>query len=471
MVHMGEIASEPRRFFGEYEVESVLGKGAMGMVYLARDKRIGRRVALKTVQVKQTFEDESEATEFYQRLQREAEVCGAMQHPNIVTLYEPGYENNVISFLATEWVDGESLRDRLKRSKPLPLGEALRISEDILRGLAYAHTKGVIHRDIKPANILLSTDGQAKIADFGIARPIDSTLTAVGSMLGTPNYMSPEQVKCAEVPARSDLFSVGVVMYEMLSGVKPFSAPDVSSILRNVVERVPPMASEVNKDVPEPIALFVAHLFAKAPEDRFGTAMEALGELHALRQGTPAGAPPEVLAPESGVASVAPGSSSKVRAATTDRVFDDARPASSKTNALPTAIALGIVGTLAAALLTTIAIIRIQTDPTPTGVITPQQHAEFVLRKQSLATAQALLDAGRYDDSIRAFDTYSRMHPESVVAKEGLANAMKAADAAKSGSTVTTQASKSKKKTAPDKKQPASIWHRIFRRGKTSSKP
>src|ERR1700730_8451223 len=302
---MGESASQPRRFFGQYEVESVLGKGAMGMVYLARDKRIGRRVALKTVQVQQQFEDESEATEFYQRLQREAEVCGAMQHPNIVTLYEPGYENNVISFLATEWVEGESLRERLKRSKPLPLVDALRISEDILRGLSYAHLKGVIHRDIKPANILLSTEGQAKIADFGIARPVDSTLTAVGSMLGTPNYMSPEQVKCDDVTARSDLFSVGVVMYEMLTGVKPFSAADVSSILRNVVERVPPLASEVNKDVPEPIARFVAHLFAKAPEERFATAMEALGELHALRTGTPLPAPAEVLGPEAVSSTVA----------------------------------------------------------------------------------------------------------------------------------------------------------------------
>src|SRR5947209_9591124 len=269
---MGDLATETRRQFGEYEIESVLGKGAMGMVYLARDKRIGRRVALKTVQVQQQFEDESEATEFYQRLQREAEVCGSMQHPNIVTLYEPGYENNVISFLATEWVDGESLRDRLKRSKPLPLEDALRISEDILRGLAYAHTKGVIHRDIKPANILLSTEGQAKIADFGIARPVDSTLTAVGSMLGTPNYMSPEQVKCADVTARSDLFSVGVVMYELLTGVKPFSAPDVSGILRNVVEKDPPLASEVNPDVPEGAARIVARLLPKVPEERFQNA-------------------------------------------------------------------------------------------------------------------------------------------------------------------------------------------------------
>jgi serine/threonine protein kinase len=464
---MGEPASEARRNFGEYEVESVLGKGAMGMVYLARDKRIGRRVALKTVQVQQQFEDESEATEFYQRLQREAEVCGAMQHPNIVTLYEPGYENNVISYLATEWVDGESLRDRLKRSKPLPLDEALRISEDILRGLAYAHTKGVIHRDIKPANILLSTDGQAKIADFGIARPIDSTLTAVGSMLGTPNYMSPEQVKCADVTARSDLFSVGVVMYELLTGVKPFTASDVSSILRNVVERVPPLASEVNKDVPEPIARFVSHLFAKAPEERIGTAMEALSELHALRGKTPSGGPPELLPRDSGGSTVAPGSSSRARDATTDRLTGDAAPAiSPKRNGVAPATSFTIIGLMAAAVIGTIAVIRAETDATPTGVITAQQHAEFVLRRQSLATARALLDAGRYDESIRAFDTYSRMHPESVVAKEGLAEAMKAADANKSGATVTAQASKSAKKKTTDKKQPSSIWQRIFRRGK-----
>jgi hypothetical protein len=281
-------------------------------------------------------------------------------------------------------------------------------------------------------------------------------------------------VKCADVTARSDLFSVGVVMYEMLTGVKPFSAADVSSILRNVVERVPPLASEVNKDVPEPIARFVAHLFAKAPEERFATAMEALGELHALRTGTPLGAPPEVLGLEAVSSTVAPGSSSKRRDATTDRQYGDATPmVSSRTSGVSPAIAFGIIGGLAALLIATIAIIRVQTDETPTGVITAQQHAEFVLRRQSLATAQALLDAGRYDDSIRSFDTYSRLHPESVVAKEGLANATAAAEANKSQGSVTAQASKSsaKKKTAPDKKQPPSLWQRIFRRGKAPSKP
>ena len=469
---MGEIASEPRRNFGEYEVESVLGKGAMGMVYLARDRRIGRRVALKTVQVQQTFDDESEATEFYQRLQREAEVCGAMQHPNIVTLYEPGYENNVISFLATEWVEGESLRDRLKRSKPLPLEDALRISEDILRGLAYAHQKGVIHRDIKPANILLSTDGQAKIADFGIARPVDSTLTAVGSMLGTPNYMSPEQVKCTDVTARSDLFSVGVVMYEMLTGIKPFSASDVSSILRNVVERVPALASEVNKEVPEPIAQFVAHLFAKAPEDRFGTAADALTELQVLRGSTPRGAPPGLLPPEHGYSTGAPGSNSKAQDATTDRLVGDDTPAiaAGKRANIPTAVSVSIIGVLAMAFIGAIAIIHVKTDPTPVGVITAQQHAEFVLRKQSLATAKALLEAGRYDDAVKGYDTYLRQYPDSVVAKEGLDKAMKAAETHKSQGTVTTEATRQSKKKKTDEKQPPSLWQRIFRRGKTPTK-
>ncbi|HYS54874.1 MAG TPA: protein kinase [Thermoanaerobaculia bacterium] len=468
---MGEIASEPRRNFGEYEVESVLGKGAMGMVYLARDRRIGRRVALKTVQVQQRFDDESEATEFYQRLQREAEVCGSMQHPNIVTLYEPGYENNVISFLATEWVEGESLRDRLKRSKPLPLEDASRISEDILRGLAYAHAKGVIHRDIKPANILLSTEGQAKIADFGISRPVDSTLTAVGSMLGTPNYMSPEQVKCTDVTARSDLFSVGVVMYEMLTGVKPFSASDVSSILRNVVERVPALASDVNKEVPEPIAQFVAHLFAKAPEDRFGTASEALTELQTLRGTTPRGAPTDVLPAQPGISSVTPGSRSKAQDATTDRLLGDDTPAvaSQERRHIPTAASVSIIGVMAAALIGAIAVIHMKTDPTPVGVITAQQHAEFVLRKQSLATAKALLDAGRYDDAVKAYDLYLRQHPDSIVAKEGLGNAMKAADAHRPQSSVTAEASKQSKKKKTDEKQP-SLWQRIFRRGKTPTK-
>ncbi len=462
---MGDSAAEARRQFGEYEVESVLGKGAMGMVYLARDRRIGRRVALKTVQVQQQFEDESEATEFYQRLQREAEVCGAMQHPNIVTLYEPGYENNVISFLATEWVDGESLRDRLKRSKPLPLEDGLRIGEDILRGLSYAHAKGVIHRDIKPANILLSADGQAKIADFGIARPVDSTLTAVGSMLGTPNYMSPEQVKCSAVTAKSDLFSVGVVIYEMLTGVKPFSATDVSGILRNVVERVPPLASAVNADVPEPTARFVARLFEKSPDERFPTAAEALAELQRLRQNAPPPPPPEELPAAAGVSTISHTPPESALDGTTDKNFDDATPAitSVPRGALPSSVSFSIIGLLAAVLFGTIAVIHAQSDPRPTGVITPQQRAEFIAKKNALVNAHALLAAGRYDDSVKAYDDFLKRYPKSVAGQQGRAEALKGADAHRSKGSVTASASKPKSKHEPESQKKPSLWRRIFR--------
>ncbi len=461
---MGDPAVEARRQFGEYEVESVLGRGAMGMVYLARDRRIGRRVALKTVQVQQQFEDESDAAEFYQRLQREAELCGAMQHPNIVTLYEPGYENNVISFLATEWVDGESLRDRLKRTKPLPLEEALRISEDILRGLAYAHAKGVVHRDIKPANILLSADGQAKIADFGIARPVDSTLTAVGSMLGTPNYMSPEQVKCSAVTERSDLFSAGVVMYEMLTGVKPFSAPDVSSILRNVVERDPKPANEANPAVPEEIARLVSHLLEKAPEARPAAAAGALRTLQQLRNETPPSALSAVPTP------VAEGDASAKHVDSTTHIdFDDATPAISTQprGIVPPAISFSIIGVLAAILFTTIGVIHLETNPAPAGVMTPQQKATFAAKKIALAKARALFAAGQYDDALLAFDDFVKSYPESVAGQQGLDVATKAVEDHKAKASVTQTAPRAGKRERPQPKKKPSFWRKInpFNRG------
>lgn len=467
---MGDPAVEARRQFGEYEVESILGKGAMGMVYLARDRRIGRRVALKTVQVQQQFEDESEANEFYQRLQREAELCGAMQHPNIVTLYEPGYENNVISYLATEWVEGESLRERLKRTKPLPLEDALRISEDILRGLAYAHAKGVVHRDIKPANILLSTEGQAKIADFGIARPIDSTLTVAGSMLGTPNYMSPEQVKCASVTQRSDLFSAGVVMYEMITGIKPFSAPDVSSILRNVVEKDPKPANEAAEGIPPDLGRLIARLLQKDPEARFPTAAEALGELQRIRTtSAPVGTPlPADAVSDAGYNTVGAGSTSRPDG-TTDKLFDDATPAitTQARGIVPPSISFAIIGVLAAGLFGTIGIIHLESNPAGRAVMTPQQRAEASAKKVALTNARALLAAGRYDESLAAFDKYVKQYPKSLAGQQGHDEAQKLAEAHKPKTTVTSTASKTAKRPAQTDKKKPNLWQRIFRRGKS----
>ena len=457
---MAEPALGGGRTFGQYDVESVLGRGAMGMVYLARDRRIGRKVALKTVQLDQKFEDESEATEFYKRLQREAEVVGAMQHPNIVTLYEPGYENNVISYLATEYVDGESLKDRLKRSKPLPVAEALRISEDILRGLAYAHSKGIIHRDLKPANILLSSEGQAKLADFGIARPVDSNLTAVGSMLGTPNYMSPEQVKCAPVTKKSDLFAIGTVIYEMLTGQKPYAGADVSAILRNVVEKVPAPANEVNASVPEPIAGFLARLFAKNPDDRIESAGLALAELQKLRSTLPP-EPVEEIAHESAITTIATGpkldsSPSFTPATTTQRTIGIRPP-----------VFWSVVFAVIVPFVAWAAVIRMQTDARPTGVITSQQRADFAAKKQMLANARTLLDAGKYDQSIQAYDAVLQKYPGTPAAETGRADAQKRLNMAKASGNVTAKPKSHGTKTEPPKepeKKP-SLWQRMFHRG------
>lgn len=451
------------RQFGQYDVESVLGRGAMGMVYLARDRRIGRKVALKTVQLDQKFEDESESNEFYKRLQREAEVVGLMQHPNIVTLYEPGYENNVISYLATEYVDGESLKDRLKRSKPLPLDEAVRLGEDILCGLAYAHGKGIIHRDLKPANILVTSDGQAKLADFGIARPVDSNLTIAGSMLGTPNYMSPEQVKCTDVSTKSDLFAIGIVLYEMLTGVKPFAGPDVSTILRNVVEKDPVLASKVNPAVPEPIAELVAKLFAKAPQDRLASAAIALAELQKLRGLPPAAEHVEHVAAANELPTML---TPPTLAGTTQR-----------TMAVTPPIFWGVVVlTLAPVIAWAVSIVN-NTDARPLGVITPIQQADFAAKKKMLTNAKWLQAQGRYDESLAAYDQVLKRYPATFAATSGRAETAKRLEAARARSTVVAKSSKSKSaavtknETPPTAEKKPSFFQRLFHRGNNPAPP
>lgn len=453
---MSEQPLSPR--YGEYDVESFLGKGSIGKVYLARHRRIGRRVALKTVHLEQKFEDDIDRDEFYKRLQREAELCAAMQHPNIVTLYDVGYEDDLVSYLATEYIDGESLLARLRRTRPLPAAEALAIAADLLRGLTYAHSKGIIHRDIKPANILLTAEGQAKIADFGVARPLHSSLTATRSLVGTPNYMSPEQVKTTPVSTRSDLFSAGVVMYEMLTGTKPFGAPELSGILYNVVNLVPPLASEINPSIPVSVARVVAKLLAKKPDERYAAASEALDELERASHDFTT-TPPH----DGDTIAVQPVDDSTTPLTT---VIDEPyvplirRP-------VPAIVFWTITLLLAAALIAAIYQLRqnIQRER-PMAVITPQQIAEDAAKRKALAAARALTASGRYEEAIRDYDAYLARYPQSLVARTERDAAQRLHEESKPKAEITRTARKPKPKPAQEVKEesppkPPSRWQRF----------
>ncbi len=408
---MGGKLDEALQAYGQYDVQSVLGRGAMGTVYLARDRRIGRLVALKRVQlINERFEDDVAMAEFLQRLQREAEISGSLHHPNIVTLYEAGYEDGRISFLALEYVDGPSLHEVLRKSRPLPLplGMSLRIAHDVLAGLAFAHTKGIFHRDIKPANILIAADSSAKIADFGIARPKDSSLTVAGTLMGTPNYMAPEQVTGQPATERSDLFSLGIVLFEMFTGQKPFVGSDIPTILNHIVQDPTPSLRELNRELPEAYEQFVHRLTAKSPDERYQSADAALAELRRIE-----GEPTILTGPRPALDEPAAG-------AATPAVTPPSRRAVSKT----TTIAVLAIS-LSCLVLPAVVIWR-RIDPAPTVTLTQEQLAESSAKREQLRAADALFRAGKYENSLAAYQAFLARYPYATAARDGADRAREA---------------------------------------------
>lgn len=260
---------------GRYQVLGELGKGAMGVVYKAQDPTIGRTVALKTMRVDVGG---IEAQEMLDRFRNEARAAGVLNHPNIVTVYDAGEETGHF-YMALECIEGQTLQQMMQRQRVLPAELVIDVARQVCAGLDYAHDHGIIHRDIKPANIMITPDGTAKIMDFGIAKGIGVALTTTGQVMGTPNYMSPEQVKGRPLDGRSDLFSLGVILYEVVTGEKPFSGDNITTIVYKIVNENPVSPRELDVTIHPGLSAIITKALAKNLDERYQRGAELARDL------------------------------------------------------------------------------------------------------------------------------------------------------------------------------------------------
>ena len=269
--------------FGRYEVVDELGRGAMGVVYKARDPQIERFVAVKTVSM--WGQEPDEKTEFRMRFLNEAQAAGRLHHAGIVAIFDVG-ENpeNQDPYIVLEYVAGESLNRLLAREKKLPLAKALQLAEEIAGALDYAHAQGVVHRDIKPGNILVTEGGHAKIADFGIAKLNLAHFTLPGRVMGTPAYMAPEQLSGEGVDGRSDLFSLGVILYALVTGHSPFQGNSATTVCFKVANREPVAATAFDLTLPHELDAVISRAMAKDPAQRYQRGSELAEDIRQLQQ-------------------------------------------------------------------------------------------------------------------------------------------------------------------------------------------
>jgi serine/threonine-protein kinase len=274
--------TETRPTFGRYEIVKEIGQGAMGTVYLGQDPKINRQVAIKTLGYDSVPAEELE--EVKNRFLREAEAAGKLSHPNIVTIYDVGEEHDT-AYMAMELLDGNDLTTFCRSDQLRPVPEVLDIMAAVMDALGYAHQMGVIHRDIKPANIMRLKDGRVKVTDFGIAKVRDSTKTRTGIVMGTPSYMSPEQVGGKKLDGRSDLFSLGIVFYEMLAGCKPFEGETLAALMYAIAKAPYRPLPEIVPDVPSCCATIANKLLNKGLTRRYKSAELALEAIRQCRSG------------------------------------------------------------------------------------------------------------------------------------------------------------------------------------------
>ncbi len=311
---------EPRRLGDRYELAEVIGRGGMAEVFAGHDLRLGRRVAVKLLRT-----DLARDPSFHARFRREAQASASLNHPNIVAVYDTGetdVQGTLVPYIVMEFVDGTTLRDLVKSGHHFQPERALEIAEGTLAALDYSHRHGIIHRDIKPGNVMLSRTGQVKVMDFGIARAIaDSaaTMTQTSAVLGTAQYLSPEQARGEVVDARSDVYSTGCLLYELLTGRPPFIGDSPVSVAYQHVRETAPPPSRVNPDIPPACDTVVMRSLAKSPLDRYQSAAEMEEDVERARLGRPLAAsslPPSALAAGAAGAALAAGAGASADDAT-----------------------------------------------------------------------------------------------------------------------------------------------------------
>ena len=268
---------------GRYKILKELGRGAMGLVYLGKDPTIQRFVAIKTMRLDQLDEPEEKRQEIKGRFFREAESAGRLSHPNIVTIYDAG-EQDELGYIAMELVEGRSLKEWSRKPNLMPLPDLVQTLASVADALDYAHQQGVVHRDIKPANIMIAKDRLVKVMDFGIAKMASSSKTQTDVVLGTPAYMSPEQISGKKVDGRSDVFSLGVVLYELLTGQPPFTADNLSALLFAIAHHPHTDVQTVRPDVPPMFQEVVNRALQKELPQRYRRAGELAQDLRACLQ-------------------------------------------------------------------------------------------------------------------------------------------------------------------------------------------
>lgn len=277
-------AGDGRTRLGRYRIERELGRGAMGAVYLGLDPQIGRQVAIKTMALGREFAG-TELVEARTRFFREAEMAGRLQHPDIVTIYDAGEEDG-LAYIAMEFVAGQDLLPYTVPGRLLELGDVLQTTARVAEALAYAHRQGVVHRDIKPANVMVdAASNTVKVTDFGIARVADASRTRTGRVLGTPSFMSPEQMAGGRVDGRSDLYSLGVMLFQLVTGALPHASDSMARLMHQIANEPAPDVRILRPELPEGLARAIAAALEKRPELRPADGALMGATLRAIRAG------------------------------------------------------------------------------------------------------------------------------------------------------------------------------------------